>query len=158
MVLDRIKSFRERLQRREKQTRASRRASARRVDKGEPETTTEKIKVGADEAQGLAKDATRLVSTELGVDPQEAKQIIATGSDTVEETENKGLLDFDNDGDTDLFTLGEGGFGSEQDQRSGEGTFGREGGIEGQGTLGMEREGDRGFPDPTEPVFDPFNE
>jgi len=65
-LLDRVRRVRKTIQRKETATRAKRRASAYRVEKGEPETVTETAKVAADEVSGLVGDAADLVETKVG--------------------------------------------------------------------------------------------
>jgi hypothetical protein len=65
-LLDRVRRARETVQRKETATRAKRRASARRVEKSEPETVAETAKVAADEVSGLVDDAGDLVTTKVG--------------------------------------------------------------------------------------------
>lgn len=154
MVAERLKRLRERIQQRETSTRADRRAKSRRIERGEPqgagETATvrarqarESAEMTAEEARGLASDAKQLISTELGVSESESESIISQGAGLLDDVgENLSQLDFDGDGDTDILSgvdpiEPDGGGGTEEPV----------GGMSAGETL-----------DPTEPVYDPFED
>lgn len=114
---DRIRSLRGRLQRKQRSREADRRASARRIEREEPETTGERVELAkrdaaeaANETTGLASDAVNLVSAEFGVSSSDARGIIEQGSDLLSAAGDQlGQLDTDGDGDSDiLMALDEG--------------------------------------------------
>lgn len=114
MVTQKIKELRERIQRREAEKRASRRAKARRIAKEKPKgvgekaqvtakQTSEKVTQTTEEARGLADDAKQLISTELGISESESESFIREASDMLEGAGDAlGDFDLDGDGDTDL--------------------------------------------------------
>lgn len=144
MVSEKIKALRERIQRREAQKRASRRAKARRIKKEQPEgaaetakvkakQTSEKVSQTTEEARGLAEDATQLVSTELGLSESESESFIKEAAGLLDSAgESLGELDIDGDGDSDILTS------FEFDEPM----------------MDTEQGGDEGVVDPTEPVMD----
>lgn len=109
---ERIKGLRDRVQRKQREREADRRASARRVEKGDPETTGERVAVAkneaaeaANETKGLASDAVELVSAEFGVSGDQAAGIIQESSDLLSAAgQQLDKLDADGDGDTDILT------------------------------------------------------
>lgn len=122
-LADRLRSARASIQRRETRARADRRASARRVERGDPESLTERARVtsrraseATDEIKGLGSDAVDLLSTELGTSRSDAKGIIESGADALDSATEAGgnaldQFDIDGDGDTDILTaVEEGGF------------------------------------------------
>lgn len=138
-LADRLRSIRESIQRRQTAARADRRASARRVEREEPETVGERAQLkkqrageAADEAGALASDAVSLVSAELGVSESDAKGIIESGADVLDAAGDAGgsaldQLDVDGDGDTDILDAVEnGGFEARgsQDAMAGEAPVG----------------------------------
>lgn len=159
MVADRIRAIRDRIQRREKSTRAGRRARSRRIEREEPASVGEKAQVKArqtkrgaemtaDEARGLAADAKELVSTEFGVSEGEAEGIISQGAGLLDDLgERVEQLDIDGDGDTDLLE------GLEAVEPGDGGSAGVQEPLE-----ASESGGGVGISDPAEPVFDPFEE
>lgn len=124
-LADKLRGIREKVQRKEQATRADRRAKGRRIERGEPDSTAEKAAVAkrsaseaADEAKNLGEDAVDLISTELGVSESEAEGVISQGADAIRSAAEAGdgaldQLDFDEDGDTDLFDAVESGAGFE---------------------------------------------
>lgn len=110
-----IKRLRQRVQRREKQTRAKRRAKSRRIEKEEPKNVSEKAQVKAKQAKEqveatkeetaqLAEDARTLIATETGVSKSEAGGVISQAADILESADTD-QLDLDGDGDTDLLNV-----------------------------------------------------
>lgn len=110
-----IKRLRQRVQRREKQTRAKRRAKSRRIEKEEPKNVSEKAQVKAkrakeqveatkEETAQLAEDARTLIATETGVSKSEAGGVISQAADILESADGD-QLDLDGDGDTDLLNV-----------------------------------------------------
>lgn len=164
MVSERLRALRERINRREQSTRADRRASSRRVERGEPETTGERVQVAtrrtkeeaemtAEEARELASDAKTLVATEMGVSRSESESVISQGAGLLEDAGDRiNQLDIDGDGDTDVFT-GLDPLGGED--RGGNGNNGGPESIEAvDDGDGMSFDGASA----ADPVFDPFEE
>jgi len=116
MVSERIKAIRERINQREKNTRANRQAKARRIEKGDPDNrreaaavkkreVTDEAKMSAEEARKLAADAKQLIATETGVSTSESESVIKQGSGLLSDIgDSIDDLDFDGDGDTDILT------------------------------------------------------
>lgn len=124
-LVDRIRGARERVKRTETSRRADKRASARRLRQGEPETASEKATVKkreaerkaqmtADEARGLAGDAKSLIATETGVSGEQAESIISRSAEVLSSARGQlDRLDLDGDGDTDILEAIESGGGVE---------------------------------------------
>jgi len=105
VVHDRIKKLRERINRREKNTRAKRRAKARRIEKGDPKSKSEKAQVSAKEAKKLAGDAKQLIATETGISTSESEKTIREGAALLRDAgDDLSQLDADGDGDTDILS------------------------------------------------------
>lgn len=109
-LAEKIRSLRDRVQRKQREREADRRAAARRVERGEPETVSEKVEVAkrdaaeaAAETKGLSADAVQLVSAEFGVSSEDAAGIIEQGSELLSAAGDQlDELDVDGDGDTDI--------------------------------------------------------
>lgn len=172
MVAERIKKLRERIQRREKSTRASRRAKSRRIKKGKPKGATETAQVKArqaresaemtaEEARKLASDAKQLISTEVGVSSSESESVISQGAALIGEAgDSLSELDFDGDGDTDILSGVDPIEPQRNDQRSGPdmGLGGGGGRSDDDPDMGLGGGNGDGGTDPTEPVYDPFDD
>lgn len=114
-LVDRIRGARDRVQRAEQSKRADRRAQARSEGMSGDNEQSETVQ----EARGLASDAKELISTEFGVDEDDAKQIISRGSDILSAAGDRiDQLDTDGDGDTDILSRIEDGVEANQGRGS----------------------------------------
>jgi len=128
--VDKIQSLKQRVEQRERAKRAKRRASQRRVEKGDPETASEKAKVSKREAEEkvseaseatseLAQSARSLIATELGVSSSEAESVVKRGAKALEAAGDRvDRLDTDGDGDTDILPAIEGATESQRRSRT----------------------------------------
>lgn len=162
MVSERLRALRERINRREQQTRADRRAKQRRIEREEPEGATERAQVkvrqvsqqaeqSADEARQLSSSAKKLIATELGVSTSEAESVIQQGADLLDSAgESVDSLDFDGDGDTDILSVIE----PPGEDDAGGGSGGQSS-VEAVGGGSIEAVGDDSG---MEPIYDPYED
>jgi len=127
-LADKLRDARERVRRREKATRADKRAKSRRIREGDPETASEAATVkkreleqsaseAKTEASGLADDAKKLISAEFGVSSSGASAIISQGSELLSSAGDQlDRLDVDGDGDTDILARIEQGVEAQEQQ------------------------------------------
>lgn len=100
-LADRLRKFREKVQRKEKATRAKRRARARRIDREEPEGLGEKFAVtknrlaeAGEEASGLVDDTREYASTALGADAdRDGESLLSQASGAFDELDADGVAE-----------------------------------------------------------------